>query len=116
MKKLLRVLAIIGIVIVGFVAVVSLFAFVFLKTWKPFGGKASRADRKNYAERAANFDGKKFHNEDDFSPMNMEKNPAPDPLTFSKNSPRHDFDFPTNMNRCLLRFIFPFRKNSSIFI
>ena len=95
MKKLLRVLAIIGIVIVGFIAVVSLFAFVFLKTWKPFGGKASRADRKNYAERAANFDGKKFHNEDDFSPMNMEKNPAPDPLTFSKNSPRPDFEFPT---------------------
>ena len=95
MKKLLRVLAIIGIVIVGVIAVVSLFAFVFLKTWKPFGGKASRADRKNYAERAANFDGKKFHNEDDFSPMNMEKNPAPDPLTFSKNSPRPDFEFPT---------------------
>ena len=64
MKKLLHFLAIIGIVIVGVIAVVSLFAFVFLKAWKPFGGKASKADRKNYAERAANFDGKKFHNEE----------------------------------------------------
>lgn len=95
MSKFLHILAIIGIVIVGVVAVVSLFAFVFLKAWKPFGGKASRADRKNYAERAVNFDGKKFHNEEDFSVMAMQKNPAPDPLTFSKKDPRPDFEFPT---------------------
>ena len=96
MKKLLHFLAIIGIVIVGVIAVVSLFAFVFLKAWKPFGGKASKADRKNYAERAANFDGKKFHNEEDFSAV-MDKNAAPDPLTFSKRQPRPDFEFPTKM-------------------
>ncbi|WP_296323691.1 MBL fold metallo-hydrolase [Treponema sp. UBA3813] len=96
MKKLLHFLAIIGIVIVGVIAVVSLFAIVFLKAWKPFGGKASKADRKNYAERAANFDGKKFHNEEDFSAV-MDKNAAPDPLTFSKRQPRPDFEFPTKM-------------------
>lgn len=96
MKKLLHFLAIIGIVIVGVIAVVSLFAFVFFKVWKPFGGKASKADRKNYAERAANFDGKKFHNEEDFSAV-MDKNAAPDPLTFSKRQPRPDFEFPTKM-------------------
>lgn len=95
MKKFLHALAIIGIVIAALVAVVSLFAFVFLKVWKPFGGKASRADRKNYSERSANFDGKKFHNEEDFSTMSLQKNPAPDPLTFSKKSPRPDFEFPT---------------------
>ncbi|MBQ9205261.1 MAG: MBL fold metallo-hydrolase [Treponema sp.] len=94
MSKFLHILAVIGIVILGIIAVISLFAFVFLKTWKPFGGKASRADRKNYAERAANFDGKKFHNEDDFSPMDMQKNPAPDPLTFSNKPSRPDFEFP----------------------
>ena len=96
MKKLLHFLAIIGIVIVGVIAVLSLFAIVFLKAWKPFGGKASKADRKNYAERAANFDGKKFHNEEDFSAV-MDKNAAPDPLTFSKRQPRPDFEFPTKM-------------------
>ena len=61
MRKFLHFLAVVGLVIAGIIAVVSLFAFVFLKTWKPFGGKASNADRKNYAERAENFDGKKFH-------------------------------------------------------
>ena len=96
MKKLLHFLAIIGIVIVGVIAVVSLFAIVFLKAWKPFGGKASKADRKNYAERAANFDGKKFHNEEDCSAV-MDKNAAPDPLTFSTRQPRPDFEFPTKM-------------------
>ncbi|MBQ7158803.1 MAG: MBL fold metallo-hydrolase [Treponema sp.] len=95
MVKFLHILAITGLTVAGIFVAVMLFAFVFLKTWKPFGGKASKADRKNYAERAANFDGKNFHNEDDFSPMNMEKNPAPDPFTFSKNEPRPDFDFPT---------------------
>ncbi|MBQ8014410.1 MAG: MBL fold metallo-hydrolase [Treponema sp.] len=94
MKKILHFLALIGIVIVGTLAVLSLFAFVFLKVWKPFGGKANKADRKNYAERAANFDGKKFHNEEDFSAV-MDKNAAPDPLTFSKREPRPDFEFPT---------------------
>ena len=96
MKKLLHFLAVIGIALVGIIAVLSLFAFVFLKVWKPFGGKASRADRKNYAERSANFDGKKFHNEEDFSAV-MDKNAAPDPLTFSKRQPRPDFEFPTKM-------------------
>ena len=97
MKKILHVLAVTGIVILGIVAVVSLFAFVFLKTWKPFGGRAGKSDRKNYAERAANFDGKHFHNAEEFSVMAMEKNPAPDPLTFSKKEPRPDFEFPTKM-------------------
>ena len=96
MKKILHFLALIGIVIVGTLAVLSLFAFVFLKVWKPFGGKANKADRKNYAERAANFDGKKFHNEEDFSAV-MDKNAAPDPLTFSKREPRPDFEFPTKI-------------------
>lgn len=96
MKKLLHFLAVIGIALVGIIAVLSLFTFVFLKVWKPFGGKASRADRKNYAERSANFDGKKFHNEEDFSAV-MDKNAAPDPLTFSKRQPRPDFEFPVKM-------------------
>ncbi len=96
MKKLLHFLAVIGIALVGIIAVLSLFAFVFLKVWKPFGGKASKADRKNYAERAANFDGKKFHNEEDFSAV-IDKNAAPDPLTFSKRQPRPDFEFPVKM-------------------
>ncbi|MBR1721177.1 MAG: MBL fold metallo-hydrolase [Treponema sp.] len=96
MSKILHVLAVIGIAVFAFVSVVSLFAFVFLKTWKPFGGKASAADRRNYAERAGNFDGKKFHNEEDFSAV-MDKNAAPDPLTFSKKPSRPDFEFPTKM-------------------
>ena len=97
MSRFLHILAIFGIVMGGIIVAVTVFTFVFLKAWKPFGGKASRADRKNYALRAANFDGKKFHNQDDFSPMNMEKNPAPDPLTFSDKPTRPDFDFPTKM-------------------
>lgn len=97
MSKFLRILSIILIVTVGVISVLSLAAFVFLKVWKPFGGKAGRADRKNYAERAENFDGKKFHNLEDFPTLSMEKNPQPDPLTFSKNSPRPDFDFPSKM-------------------
>lgn len=97
MRKFLHFLAVVGLVIAGIIALVSLFAFVFLKTWKPFGGKASKTDRKNYAERAENFDGKKFHNIEEFSVMSMEKNPAPDPLTFSKKTPRPDFDFPSKM-------------------
>ncbi len=94
MSKFLHVLMIIGIAILAIASIVSLFAFVFLKTWKPFGGKAGRADRKNYAERASNFDGKKFHNAEEFPVLAMSDNPPPDPLTFSKNSPRPDFDFP----------------------
>lgn len=94
MKKMLRILAIIGIAIFVVVSVVTLFAFVFLKTWRPFGGKASKSDRKNYAERAANFDGKKFHNETDFKTLSLEKNPEPDPHTFSTKTPRPDFEFP----------------------
>ncbi len=97
MGKFLHILAIIGLVLVALVAVVSLFAFVFLKTWKPFGGKASRSDRKNYAERASNFDGKHFHNEEDFSVMSMNKNPSPDQLTFSNKDSRPDFEFPAKM-------------------
>lgn len=94
MVKFFHILSIIGIVFIALVAIVSLFVFIFLKTWKPFGGKASKADRKLYAARAENFDGKKFHNEEDFKTLSMAKNPEPDPLTFSKNSPRPDFDFP----------------------
>ena len=94
MKKMLRILAIIGIAIFVVVSVVTLFAFVFLKTWRPFGGKASKSDRKNYAERAANFDGKKFHNETDFKTLSLEKNPEPDPHTFSTKTPCPDFEFP----------------------
>ena len=86
---------IIGISIVALMAFLSLFGFIFLKTWKPFGGKASRADKKNYAERASNFDGKHFHNEEDFSIMSMQRDAEPDPLTFSKREPRPDFEFPT---------------------
>ena len=95
MAKFLHILAITGGVVGGLIVATVVFAFVFLKAWKPFGGKASRADKQNYAERAANFDGKHFHNENDFSVMSMEKNPAPDPLTFSKKEPRPDFEFPT---------------------
>ena len=47
MRKFLHFLAVVGLVIAGIIALVSLFAFVFLKTWKPFGGKAGKADRKN---------------------------------------------------------------------
>ncbi|WP_294427724.1 MBL fold metallo-hydrolase [uncultured Treponema sp.] len=94
MSKFLHVLAITGIAILALISVVTLTAFVFLKVWKPFGGKASKADRKNYAERAANFDGKKFHNESDFQTLSLNKNSEPDPLTFSKNTPRPDFEFP----------------------
>ena len=97
MTKFLHILAVSGIVVGGIIVAIAVFTFVFSKVWKPFGGKASRADRKNYALRAANFDGKKFHNQDDFSPMNMEKHPAPDPLTFSDKSTRPDFAFPTKM-------------------
>lgn len=95
MAKFLHILAITGIVAGGIIVAVALFAFLFLTLYKPFGGKTSRADRKNYASRAANFDGKKFHNEEDFGAMSLEKNPAPDPLTFSHNDPRPNFDFPT---------------------
>ena len=94
MTKFLHILVITGGVVGGIIVATVLFAIVFLHAWKPFGGKASRSDRKDYAARASNFDGKHFHNEDDFSPMNMEKNPAPDPLTFSHNTPRPDFEFP----------------------
>ena len=94
MSKFLHVLSVTGIVIVALVVAIILFALVFLKLWKPFGGKASKLDRKNYAERAENYDGKKFHNLEDFSVMSMSKNPEPDPLTFSKKSPRPDFEFP----------------------
>ncbi len=94
MVKLAHILAVTGLAVGGIFLAVMLFAFVFIKAWKPFGGKASKADRKNYAERAANFDGKKFHNEQDFATLSMEKNPLPDPKTFSKNKPRPDFEFP----------------------
>ena len=47
MRKFLHFLAVVGLVIAGIIALVSLFAFVFLKTWKPFGGKAGKTDRKN---------------------------------------------------------------------
>lgn len=93
MMKLLHVLTITGLAVAGLFVATALFVTVFFAVWKPFGGKASRADRKNYAERASNFDGKKFHNEEDFTVM-LENKPAPDPLTFSKHEPRPDFEFP----------------------
>ena len=95
MSKFLHILAHIGIGIALFIVAVTLFAFIFLRAWKPFGGRASAEDRKDYAKRASNFDGKKFHNEKDFSVLSMKKNPAPDPMKISSHGPRPDFDFPT---------------------
>ena len=93
MAKLVHILAVTGLSVAGVFLAVMLFSFVFLKAWKPFGGKTDRADRKNYAERAANFDGKKFHNEHDFDAM-LNRDAAPNQKTFSKNEPRPDFEFP----------------------
>ena len=95
MTKFLHALSIFGIVVGGIIFALVIFAIVFVNVWKPLGGSASKADRKRYAQRASNFDGKKFHNEEDFSVMTMEKNPMPDPHTFSHNKPRPDFEFPT---------------------
>lgn len=95
MSRFLHVVAVTGLIIAGVMVALLLFALVFLKVWKPFGGKADEADRKDYAARAANYDGKKFHNMEDFSVLGGQEKVEPDPLTFSKNGTRPDFEFPT---------------------
>ena len=95
MSKILHILTYIGIGIALLLVAVTLFAFIFLRAWKPFGGRASEEDRKDYSRRALNFDGKKFHNEEDFSVLSMQKNPAPDPMKISGRATRPNFDFPT---------------------
>ena len=89
-KIFLSVVGIAGILIVAII----LLALVFVSIWPSFGGKASKSDKLDYQSRAANFYGGKFHNDDDFSPMSMEKNAPPDPFTISKKTPRPDFEFP----------------------
>ena len=102
MEKFLHVIMIAGLTVAGIVLAFTLFTVVFLSVWKPFGGKASRADRKDCAMRAANFDGKEFHNEDDFS-IGLNRDASPDPLTFSSRTPRPDFEFPVKQPDFMLK-------------
>ena len=97
MKKIFKVLKMFFISLFILLCTLSLAAFLFLTFWKPFGGSASERDRLNYAERAANFDGKEFHNLEDFKLMAFASNPSPDPLTFSDRETRPDFDFPVKV-------------------
>ena len=94
MSKFLHILTYIGIGIALLLVAVTLFAFIFLRAWKPFGGRASEEDRKDYSRRALNFDGKKFHNEEDFSVLSMQKNPAPDPMKISGRATAQTLTFP----------------------
>lgn len=72
------------------------FVFSSLVTSIPFikstGGKPSRSDRKDYARRAVNFDGKKFHNEPEV--QFLIKVEDEDPLRISKNREKPDHEIP----------------------
>ncbi|MCR5172102.1 MAG: MBL fold metallo-hydrolase, partial [Treponema sp.] len=89
-KILFSVLGGLGILI----AAIFLIALVFVLFWPSFGGSASRQDKIDYAGRAPNFYDGVFHNDNGFSPMSLQKNPAPDPKKISDNTPRPDFEFP----------------------
>ncbi len=73
------------------VVAIALFAFAFLIFWKPLGGSATKSQREDYAKRAPNFDGKKFHNDGDFSLMHTG---GKDDLRVSKNGVRPNFSLP----------------------
>ncbi|MCH5264547.1 MAG: MBL fold metallo-hydrolase [Lachnospiraceae bacterium] len=56
----------ITIIFVGLILFLLLAAFLFLKLWPAFGGRASEEDRQNYASRAENYRDGKFYNDGDF--------------------------------------------------
>ena len=56
----------IGIIFLGAIFLLLLGAFLFLKLWPAFGGRASEEDRRDYAERAENYRDGKFYNDGDF--------------------------------------------------
>lgn len=53
-------------VFAGAAVSVLLAAFLFLRLWEPFGGRASEEDQRDYADRAANYRDGKFYNEEEF--------------------------------------------------
>lgn len=61
-RKLIRAVAIVLIIL----AVLAGAVILFLRLWPAFGGRASKQDRENYAERAGNYRNGKFYNDGDF--------------------------------------------------
>lgn len=57
------------LILAGAVALLLLTAFLFLRLWPAFGGRASKEDRLDYANRADNYRNGIFYNEEDFQIM-----------------------------------------------
>ena len=73
----------------------ALFVAVLLVSCASFGGGANRTAQKDYAARATNFYGGKFHNAQEFKMM--ERNAPPDMRSISTKKTRPDFEFPTRL-------------------
>lgn len=56
----------IAMIILPIITVLFLAVVLFLTLWPAFGARASNKDKQDYMARAANFDGKTFHNEHAF--------------------------------------------------
>ena len=73
-KVLLKILLILFIA----VAAMAVFAFLFLKLWPAFGGKADESDRAEYAQRSENYADGMFFNSGEFSVMGQSVDPYAD--------------------------------------
>ncbi len=56
----------VGVIFLSVVLTLLLLAFLFLKLWPAFGGRASLEDKKDYESRAENYRDGKFYNDGDF--------------------------------------------------
>ncbi len=73
------------ILIIILLAASPLYAILFLPG---VGGKPSKADRADYAKRAANYDGKKFHNEKETSVMTKTESADPNTASTKDSKPK----------------------------
>lgn len=65
--------------------IILVIAFLFIKLWPPFGGKASKEDQKDYAKRAENYKDGKFYNTGDFSIMRKVEGSTKNPFVSTKD-------------------------------
>lgn len=74
MKKMYKVLIIISIIIISIV----IFAFLFIKLYKPFGSSPNKKDKEDYAKRSEIFTNGKFKNPGNFTIMSKWNDPYKD--------------------------------------
>lgn len=78
------------LVLAGAVATILLAVFLFLRLWPAFGGRASKEDRLDYANRAANYRNGIFYNEEDFQIMRKTEGRSDEPASTKGRKPKEE--------------------------